>query len=188
MCIRDSVKTELAQGGPVEASLAGHFTALDAAVGATPGSLGETSALLLILGGLFLLFRRIISWHIPAAMLGTVAVLATVFHMIDPGRYAGAQVHLLSGGLLMAALFIATDPVGSPATGRGKLIFGIGCGALIYIIRVWGGYPEGVAFAVLLMNALTPIIDHYLRPRIYGRERGGAPLEYMPPQKTEERP
>lgn len=178
------IKTELAaHGASVEASLTGHYTALSATVGTTAGSLGETSAALLLLGGLFLMFRRTIAWHIPAAMLGTVAVLATAFHLVDPSRYADAGVHLLSGGLIMAALFIATDPVGSPATPRGRLIFGMGCGALIYVIRVWGGYPEGVAFAVLLMNAVTPIIDHYVRPRIYGREAGGTPLEYQTPEE-----
>jgi electron transport complex protein RnfD len=102
-------------------------------------------------------------------MLATVVMLAGGFHWLNPERFAGPAVHLLSGGLMLGAFFIATDPVTSPTTKLGQLIFGAGCGAFVYIIRTWGGYPEGVAFAVVLMNAATPLIDHYVRPRIYGR-------------------
>ena len=109
-------------------------------------------------------------------MLGTVALMASVFFWIDPQRYPGPGLYLMSGGLMLGAFFIATDFVTSPSTRLGQLIFGAGCGGLVYIIRTWGGYPEGVAFAVLLMNALTPLIDHYLRPRIYGRTLKGQPI------------
>ena len=172
------MKTELGRGLPLSEILPGFFSIGQGALGEMRGSLGETSGLLILLGGLFLLLRRIISWHIPVAMLGSVAVLATLMHFISPDRYADAMVHLLSGGLMLGAFFIATDPVGSPSTPRGQLVFGAACGALIYIIRTWAGFPEGVAFAVLLMNAATPLIDHYFRPRIYGRDRDGNPLDY----------
>ena len=140
------------------------------------GSLGETSAPLLVAGGLFLLARRVISWHIPVTMLGTLAFLATATHVLDPERFPDAGFHLLSGAAIVGALFIATDPVTSPASPAGQLLFGAGCGILTFVIRTFGGFPEGVAFAVLLMNAATPVIDHYIRPRVYGRTRGGKPI------------
>ena len=169
------IKTGLGQGEFVPQILAGDYKPVDAALGAESGSLGETSAVLLLAGGCWLLIRRIISWHIPVAMLGTVALMASIFYLIDPQRYPDPGLYLMSGGLVLGAFFIATDLVTSPSTHLGQLIFGAGCGMLVFIIRTWGGYPEGVAFAVLLMNALTPIIDHYLRPRIYGRNMKGQP-------------
>ena len=172
------MNTELGRGVPLAEILPGYFTLQEGAMGEMRGSLGETSALLLLIGGLFLLLRRLITWHIPFSMLASVAVLATLMNLFDPTRFADASVHLLSGGLMLGAFFIATDPVGSPSTPRGQLIFGAACGALIYVIRTWAGFPEGVAFAVLLMNAATPLIDHYLRPRIYGRGSDGNPLDY----------
>lgn len=174
------IKTELTRGHGLDVSLHGFYSPLSELFGFASGSLGETSALLLLLGGLFLLWRRIISWQIPVAMLAAVALLAGALHLVDPLRYAGPLLHLLSGGLLLGAFFIATDPVTSPSSGSGQLLFGAGCGTLIYVIRTWGGFPEGVAFAVLLMNSATPLIDHYLRPRVYGRTRNGAPLHYAP--------
>ncbi len=169
------VKTELTRGIPVDESRLWGMT--DLLLGTTPGSLGETSAFLLLLGGLFLMALRIITWHIPAAMMGTLAVLATVFHLLDPGRYPDAVFHVLSGATLLGAFFIATDLVTSPVTRRGQLVFGAGCGALVFIIRTWAGYPEGVAFAVLLVNAATPLIDRYMRPRVYGRTASGEPIK-----------
>ena len=174
--IMGHVRTELDQGHLLSQVLAGRYEPASAALGYQSGSLGETSAALLLLGGIALIWRRIISWHIPVAMLGAVAILAGGFHLFDPQRYADPLFHLLSGSLILGAFFIATDLVTSPATSRGQLLFGAGCGILVYIIRTWGGYPEGVAFAVVLMNAVTPVIDHYLRPRIYGRTRRSKPL------------
>lgn len=144
--------------------------------GVTAGSLGESSAALILLGGLFLLVKRIISWHAPLAMLATVAVTAALFHQSNPDIYAPPQFHLLNGALMLAAFFIITDPVTSPNTAKGQIVFGIGCGALVFIIRTWGSYPEAVGFAVLLMNCFTPLIDHYMRPRVYGRTRKGQAL------------
>jgi len=170
------VRTELSMAHGLSQSLPGHYNPTTSALGLTPGSLGETAELPILIGGLWLLSRRLITWQIPAAMLGTVILLATGLHLLNPERFADATLHLLSGSLMLGAFFIATDPVTSPTTSRGQLLFGAGCGALVYIIRTWGGYPEGVAFAVVLMNAVTPVIDYYIRPRIYGRTRRGQPL------------
>ncbi len=172
------VKTEFSQGRLLEQSLtSGDYGFFKSFLGWTGGSLGETSALLFALGGGWLLKKKIITWHIPFAMLGTVALLASVFTLVNGERYPGPLFHLTSGALMLGAFFIATDYVTSPNSPVGQLIFGAGCGLLVYVIRTWGSYPEGVAFAVLLMNSLTPVIDHYVRPRIYGRDRSGRPLE-----------
>ena len=170
------VKTEFTRGVGLDQALAGYYTPLDMLWGSSAGSLGETAAVLLLLGGLFLIARRIITWHAPVAMLLGVVVPALLFNTINPGHYAGPIYHLLSGGLMLGAFFIITDPVTSPNTTTGQLIFGFGCGLMTWIIRTWGGYPEGVAFAVMLMNTLTPLIDQYVKPRIYGRDRKGAAL------------
>jgi len=172
------VKTELSQGRPLGDALAsGQFGLAGAWLGWSPGSLGETPALLVAGGGVWLLRKRIITWHIPVSLLATVAVLASVFHLVDSARYLGPLWHLGSGGVMLAAFFIATDYVTSPGSPKGQLIFGTGCGLLIFVIRTFGGFPEGVGFAVLLMNALTPVIDYYVRPRIYGRDHKGRPLK-----------
>lgn len=176
--IMSHVRTEISQGEGLAAALAEVYNPIDALLGQVPGSLGETSAVLLLLGGLFLIFKRVIGWTIPVTVLGTIVLLATVMSVLDPDRYPGPIFHLLTGGTMLCAFFIATDPVTSPVSRSGQVVFGVGVGALIYLIRTWGGYPEGVAFAVLLMNACTPMIDHYLKPRIYGRDRRGKPLEY----------
>jgi electron transport complex protein RnfD len=139
--------------------------------GMLPGSIGETSAAAVLAGGLFLLWRHHITWDIPTAMLGTLAGVAAACAWADPGRYAGAPFHLLTGGAMLVAFFIATDMVTSPLTTRGKLIFGAGIGLLTIVIRQWGGYGEAVSFAVLLMNATVPIIDRYTAPRLYGTGR-----------------
>lgn len=146
-------------------------------IGWERGSLGETSSLLILAGGIWLMRRGIIQWHAPIALLATITLMASVFHFSDSQHYLGAWVHLNSGAVMLVAFFIATDYVTSPNTPKGQVIFGIGCGVLIYVIRTWGGYPEGTGFAILLMNAVTPLIDHYVRPRIYGRYRNGKPIE-----------
>ena len=172
-------KTELGRGLELTEILADTYNPFNLALGTVSGSLGETSAILILAGGLLLLFLRIISWHIPVSMMLSLAVLASVFHFIDAEHYPDAMFHLLSGATLLGAFFIATDLVTSPVTKKGQLLFGAGCGALVFIIRTWAGYPEGVAFAVLLMNAFTPMIDHYIKPRIYGRTRKGDPISYQ---------
>ncbi len=146
-------------------------------IGGTRGSLGETSTLLLGLGGVWLIRQNVIQWQIPVSLLLTVALLAGFFHVMDSEHYASPLLHLNSGALMCVAFFIATDYVTSPNTPTGQLVFGSGCGLLIFVIRTWGAYPEGAGFAVLLMNSATPLIDHYIKPRIYGRDRKGKPLE-----------
>ena len=168
-------KTEMSRGVDLLHSAA-HAPALSLS-GYRPGSLGETAAWLVAAGGIAMIYRRIISWHIPLAMLLGLGLPAALCHAIDPARYLDMGSHLLSGGAMLGAFFIATDYVTSPTSPVGKLVFGAGCGLLTFVIRTWAGYPEGVAFAVMLMNALTPIIDTYCKPRIYGRDRRGQPLK-----------
>jgi RnfABCDGE-type electron transport complex D subunit len=168
-------KTELSRGVDLLQSLV-HAPG-QAWYGSRAGSLGETASWLIAAGGVAMIALRLISWHIPVAMLAGIALPAAILHAVDPAHYLDAGTHLLSGGAMLGAFFIATDYVTSPNTTLGKLIFGAGCGVLTYVIRNWAGYPEGVAFAVLLMNSLTPIIDSYVKPRIYGRDRKGVALE-----------
>lgn len=176
------VKTALTTGIPATESIPEIFTLNSAFLGYTRGSLGETSALLILLGGLFLLYKRVITWHIPVSMLGTVAILALLFSSINPERFEPPLFQLLSGGMMLGAFFIATDLVTSPVTKTGQLIFGAGIGFLCFTIRAWGAFPEAVGFAVLFMNALTPIIDRYFKPRVYGYSRTGKPLEAVRPE------
>lgn len=136
-------------------------------IGNVAGSLGETSALALLLGAAFLLVRGIIDWRIPTAYLGSVAVLALVFG-------ENPLFHLLAGGLLLGAFFMATDYVTTPITPRGRVIFGLGCGLLTMLIRKFGGYPEGVCYSILIMNATVPLLDRYTRPRRFGEVAKGA--------------
>lgn len=180
------VRTALDASATLAEAMSGFYDPLALAGGRVPGSLGETSAVLILAGGLWLLYRRVITWHIPLAMLSTLAVVAGLFHLVDPAHYPGPLFHLLSGAALLGAFFIATDLVTSPVTVPGQLLFGAGCGLLVYVIRTWTAYPEGVAFAVMLMNACVPLIDHYIKPRIYGRNRRGQPLSY--PESQERQP
>jgi Na+-translocating ferredoxin:NAD+ oxidoreductase subunit D len=168
-------KTELSRGvGLTEALGAGPALSW---IGMRAGSFGESAALLLMCGGLYLLITRVITWHAPLAVLAGVAIPAAIGHAIDPGRFLSVEMHLLSGALILAAFFIATDYVTSPNTTTGMLVFGLGIGFITWVIRSFGGYPEGVAFAVLLMNAMTPVIDRFCKPRILGRDRKGKPLD-----------
>jgi len=176
--ILGDIRTELGLGHTLSEVLVKNTDHNNLLMGFTKGSMGETSAILILSGGLLLLAQRIISWHIPIAMLASIALLSTIFNFINPHVYANAWVHVFSGGAILGAFFIATDIVTSPNSNLGKVIFGAGCGVLVYIIRTWGGYPEGVAFAVILMNALTPLIDYYVRPNIYGYKSKGVPAEY----------
>ena len=140
-------------------------------VGFRPGSLGEVSVIALLLGGIFLLAKGIIRWQVPVSFIGTVFVVTGICHLADPVHYVSPVYHVLSGGLFLGAFFMATDMVTSPVTRKGMLIFGCGCGLLTSVIRLWGGYPEGVSFAILLMNAATPLIDRYTKPKRFGQGR-----------------
>jgi electron transport complex protein RnfD len=139
--------------------------------GNTAGSLGETSAAILILCGLFLAFRRAFDWRIPASVLLSVAVFSAVLYAIGPEKYPAPWMALLSGGLLFGTVFMATDPVTSPMAPRGAWIFGAGVGILVVLIRLFGGLPEGVMYAILLMNAATPLIERVTQPRAFGRRK-----------------
>ena len=126
-----------------------------------------------LIGGLWMIFHRTITWHVPAAMLGTLFALSLIFFLIDPDRYAPPTFHLFSGAAMLGAFFIATDPVSGSTTERGRIVFGIGIGVITYVIRTWGGYPDGVAFGVLLMNMAAPTIDYYTQPRVFGQGKKG---------------
>jgi len=145
-------------------------------VGNTGGSLGETSALLILLCGGYLAWRGYLNWRIPVSILLTVAAFATTLHLADP-RYASAPFMLFSGGVMLGAVFMATDMVTAPVTNSGRWIFGVGIGALVVIIRVWGGLPEGVMYAILFMNALVPFLNRLTQPRVFGTRamRGATP-------------
>ncbi len=142
--------------------------AYDLALGFVPGSTGETCAVLILLGGLYLVLRNMMSWRVPAAILGTVAGLSAVLHAVDPSKYASPSFMLFSGGLMLGAVFMATDPVGSPLTRLGGVIYGGLIGVLVVVIRVWGGMPEGVMYAILLGNVASPHLDRLVRPKVYG--------------------
>jgi len=166
----DSLRTGVAMGRMVsevrQAPIFGDF-----------GGLGwEWIANWYALGGIYLLWRRIVTWHVPVTMIGSVLFLGTAAWLMDPGSNPSPLQHVFSGALIVGAFFIATDPVSGCTSGRGQMLFGAGVGVLTLVIRRWGGYPDGVAFAVLLMNMAAPLIDRYTRPRIFGharRPRGG---------------
>lgn len=169
-------KTEMSRGFDLLHSLSGEHAGLFSWLGTRSGSLGESASLLILGGGLYLLATGVITWHTPLAVLAGLAIPAAIGHAVDPAHYLSVSQHLLSGAAMLGAFFIATDYVTSPNTGPGQIVFGLGIGLLTWIIRSFGGYPEGMAFAVLLMNALTPVIDRFAKPRILGRDRKGKPL------------
>ncbi|MBQ9668743.1 MAG: RnfABCDGE type electron transport complex subunit D [Prevotella sp.] len=133
------------------------------------GTIGEICGLALLIGFAYMLYRRIITWHIPVSIIGTVFVFSAIMHMVNP-IYADPFAVILSGGLMLGAIFMATDYVTSPMTPRGQLIYGVSIGLLTIVIRNWGAYPEGMSFAILIMNAFTPLINTYVKPRRFGEE------------------
>ena len=145
---------------------------MDMFLGRCPGSIGELSALALLLGGAYLVYRKVISIRIPAAYLGTMAVLTLVFHKTD-APVDWMLYSLLSGGVMLGAIFMATDYATSPATAMGQIVYGIGCGVLPVIFRYYGIFPEGVTYAILIMNAFVWVIDRYTAPRRFGVQKGG---------------
>jgi electron transport complex protein RnfD len=138
-------------------------------LGGGAGTIGEICGLALLAGFAFMLWRRIITWHIPISIIATVFVFSGIMHLIDP-VYADPTTVILSGGLLLGAIFMATDYVTSPMTPKGQLVYGICIGLLTIIIRNWGAYPEGMSFAILIMNAFTPLINNQFKPKRYGEE------------------
>ena len=140
----------------------------DMLIGNTGGCLGEVCAIAILLGLIYLLVKKIITWHIPVSILVTVAVFSGLMHLANPTTYVAPQYELLSGGLLLGAVFMATDYVTSPMTHKGQLIYGVAIGFLTVVIRTWGAYPEGMSFAILIMNAFTPLINNYCKPKRFG--------------------
>lgn len=138
---------------------------VDMLVGQMGGSFGEVSAIALLIGAAFLLWKRIITWHIPVSFIATTFVIAAIFHMVNPEIYVNPFIHLLAGGLILGACFMATDMVTSPTSPWGMIVFGCGCGLLTIIIRLFGAYPEGVSFSILLMNAVVPLINKGFKPK-----------------------
>ncbi|OQX82628.1 MAG: hypothetical protein B6D53_04110 [Candidatus Omnitrophica bacterium 4484_49] len=138
-------------------------------LGNVGGSLGETSALAIIIGGFYLLIRRVIDWRIPVSILLTVSILSLFTWIIAPQKYFSPLFHLFAGGLMLGAFFMATDPVTTPVTKLGRIIFGIGVGILVFVIRNWGGLPEGVMYSILIMNGFTPLINRVTIPKRFGK-------------------
>jgi Na+-translocating ferredoxin:NAD+ oxidoreductase subunit D len=145
----------------------------EAFIGFQGGSLGEISALALLLGFVYLLIRKVITWHIPVAVLGTVAVFTGILWKANPLNFADPMFHLLSGGAMLGAIYMATDYVTSPMHKKGMIVFGVGIGVITVLIRVFGSFPEGISFAILIMNAFVPLINKYLKPKRFGAKING---------------
>lgn len=143
---------------------------LDLFVGNMGGSLGEVSAVALLIGLVYLLVRKIISWHIPISILLTVFAFTGIMYLVDPEIYASPVLHMVTGGLMLGAIFMATDYATSPMNPRGMLVYGVGIGLITVVIRLFGAYPEGVSFAILIMNAFTPLINTYIKPKRFGEK------------------
>jgi electron transport complex protein RnfD len=139
-------------------------------LGKMMGSAGEVSALALLLGMLYMMYRRIISWHIPVSILGTVCIFTGILWLANPDRFADPLFHLLTGGLMLGAIYMATDYVTSPMTSKGMIIYGVGIGIVTVLIRIFGAYPEGVQFAILIFNGFTPLINKFVKPKRFGKE------------------
>ena len=160
--VKEAVKTGQAVGDTLSSV---GITTGNLILGNIGGSLGEVAAIGLLLGFAYMLIRKIISWHIPVAIFATVIVFSGILNLADPAQFAGPVFHLFTGGLMLGAIFMATDYVTSPMTHKGMLIYGVGIGLLTVIIRVFGAYPEGMSFAILIMNGFTPLINRYCKPR-----------------------
>jgi electron transport complex protein RnfD len=139
-------------------------------LGEMGGSMGEISAVALLIGFAYLLFKKIITWHIPVTIIATVAAFSSIHWFLNPETSAGPLFHLLSGGVLLGAIFMATDYVTSPMSPKAMIIYGLGIGVLTIIIRTYGAYPEGVSFAILIMNAFVPLLNTYVKPMRFGKE------------------
>ena len=164
------LKEGLKQGVPVAELMKDVPSHLDMFVGNMGGSMGEIAGGALILGLIFMLIRKIITWHIPVSIIGTVAIFTGILYLINPAKNADPLFHILTGGLLLGAIFMATDYVTSPMTPLGMIIYGIGIGLITVIIRVYGAYPEGVSFAILIMNGFVPLLNRYIKPKRFGEE------------------
>lgn len=161
------IKEGIKSGIPVS-QIEGLPKLTDLFLGINGGSLGEISALVLILGGLYMLWKKVITWQTPVSIILTVVLVSGIFWLIDPETYVNPVVHLLTGGLMLGAIFMATDMVTSPMSPKGQIIYGIGIGLITISIRMFGAYPEGISFAILIMNAATPLLNMYTKPKRFG--------------------
>ena len=162
------LKEGLGAGKSLEELLPQLPTYVNDLMGNQGGSLGEVSAIALLIGAAYLFYKKIITWHIPVAYLGSAFIFAAILHLINPSLYITPFFHLITGGMILGVFYMATDMVSSPMSPRGMLIFGFGCGIITMLIRIWGSYPEGVSFAILLMNAVTPLINRGFKPAHFG--------------------
>nr|WP_319401910.1 RnfABCDGE type electron transport complex subunit D [uncultured Carboxylicivirga sp.] len=162
------MKEGLANGESVSTLMAKIPSVTELFFGYTGGSAGEVAAAALLFGLVFMLIRKIITWHIPVSIIGTIAIFTGLLHLSNPEAYAGPMFHILTGGVMLGSIFMATDYVSSPMSKKGMIIFGIGIGLITVIIRVFGAYPEGVSFAILIMNAFVPLIDKFIKPKRFG--------------------
>ena len=145
------------------------FSYLETLFGQIGGSLGEVSAIALLLGFAYLLFRKVITWHIPISIFAAAAVFSGILHFTDPNKFIDPLFHLLTGGMILGAVYMATDYVTSPMAKKGMIVFGVGIGLITILIRAFGSYPEGISFAILFMNALVPLINKCMKPKLFGR-------------------
>jgi electron transport complex protein RnfD len=165
-----SVMKEALQNNQLSIDVLERFPYRDLFLGLQGGSAGEMAGIAILLGLGIMLWRKIITWHIPIAVLGSVFIFTGILHGIDPMKFAPPMFHLLSGGLFLGAVFMATDYSSSPMSKKGGLIFGIGIGVITVAIRTFGAYPEGISFAILIMNAFVPLIDKYIKPKRFGEK------------------
>jgi Na+-translocating ferredoxin:NAD+ oxidoreductase subunit D len=162
------VKEGLKNGEHIQQLISQIPTPAQMFLGNMGGSLGEVAAVALLIGFVYLLFKKIITWHIPVSVIGSIAIFTTILWLINPDIYMGPHFHILAGGVLLGAIFMATDYVTSPMHPRAMIIYGCGIGILTVLIRVWGAYPEGVSFAILIMNAFVPLMNSYIKPKRFG--------------------
>jgi electron transport complex protein RnfD len=164
------IKEGIKNGEPISQLMSQIPTPAQMLLGDMGGSLGEVAALALLIGFAWLLIRKIITWHIPVSIIGTMLAFTAVLWIVNPDKYANPLFHILAGGILLGAIFMATDYVTSPMNPKAMVIYGCGIGLLTVIIRVWGAYPEGVSFAILIMNAFVPLMNAYIKPKRFGEE------------------
>ena len=162
------IKAGLKSGTPVSDIMKELPTYSDLFIGNIGGSLGEISVVLLLIGFIFMLFKKVISWHIPVSVIGSIFIFTGILWLVNPDQNINPVYHILTGGVMLGAIFMATDMVTSPMSKLGQLIFGVGIGVITVCIRIWGAYPEGISFAILIMNAFTPLINKFVKPKLFG--------------------
>jgi electron transport complex protein RnfD len=164
------IKEGLKNGEPLSQLMDKIPTPSQMFLGNMGGSIGEVAAIALIIGFVYLLWKKVITWHIPVSIIGTIAIFTAILWLVNPEKNADPGFHILTGGVLLGAIFMATDYVTSPMNPKSMIIYGIGIGVITVVIRVWGVYPEGVSFAILIMNAFVPLMNAYIKPKRFGEE------------------